>query len=92
MARGYEAVDMRDIARAVGKQPARICRLNLSKAGVLAESIIALNQARIAQLPGIGTLNCIGHQHASAPSGSAEDGLAAKSPDPFSQLATSALC
>jgi AcrR family transcriptional regulator len=51
MARGYEAVGMRDIALAVGKQPVQIYRLNLSKADILAELIIELNQAQIAQLP-----------------------------------------
>ena len=51
MARGYEAVGMRDIAKAVGKQPVQIYRLNLSKADILAEVIIALNQEQIQQLP-----------------------------------------
>jgi AcrR family transcriptional regulator len=48
---GYEAVGMRDIARAVGKQPVQIYRLNLSKADILAEVIIQLNQEQINQLP-----------------------------------------
>ncbi|MFO0121433.1 MAG: TetR/AcrR family transcriptional regulator, partial [Inhella sp.] len=48
---GYEAVGMRDIAGAVGKQPLQLYRLKLSKADILAEVIIALNQEQIAQLP-----------------------------------------
>ena len=48
---GYEAVGMRDIARAVGKQPVQIYRLKLSKADILAEIIIELNQDQIDQLP-----------------------------------------
>lgn len=51
MKHGYEAVGMRDIAQAVGKQPVQIYRLNLSKADILAEIIIALNQKQIDQLP-----------------------------------------
>jgi AcrR family transcriptional regulator len=51
MERGYEAVGMRDIARAVGKQPVQIYRLNLSKIDILAEVIIGLNQEQIDQLP-----------------------------------------
>lgn len=50
MERGYEAVGMRDIARAVGKQPVQIYRLNLPKADMLAEVIIGLNQEQIDQL------------------------------------------
>jgi AcrR family transcriptional regulator len=53
MERGYEAVGMRDIARAVGRHPVQIYRLNLSKADILAEVIIALNQEQIAQLPAL---------------------------------------
>jgi len=48
---GYEAVGMRDIARAIGRQPVQIYRLNLSKADILAELIIELNQDQIDQLP-----------------------------------------
>lgn len=51
MERGYEAVGMRDIAQAVGKQPVQIYRLNLSKADILAEVIIQLNQEQIQRLP-----------------------------------------
>jgi AcrR family transcriptional regulator len=51
MARGYEAVGMRDIALAVGKQPVQIYRLKLSKTDILAEVIIELNQAQIDALP-----------------------------------------
>jgi AcrR family transcriptional regulator len=53
MERGYELVGMRDIAEAVGKQPVQIYRLNLPKADILAELIIALNQEQIAQLPAL---------------------------------------
>ncbi len=42
---------MRDIAKAVGKQPVQVYRLNLSKADILAELIIELNQEQIDQLP-----------------------------------------
>jgi AcrR family transcriptional regulator len=51
MARGYEAVGMREIAEAVGKQPVQVYRLKLSKADILAELIIELNQEQIKQLP-----------------------------------------
>ncbi len=51
MTHGYEAVGMRDIAKAVGKQPVQIYRLNLSKADILADVIIALNSEQIAELP-----------------------------------------
>ncbi len=44
---------MRDIAQAVGKQPVQIYRLNLPKADILAEVIIALNQEQIQQLPAL---------------------------------------
>jgi AcrR family transcriptional regulator len=53
MERGYESVGMRDIAQAVGKQPVQIYRLNLSKADILAEVIIELNQEQIGQLPAL---------------------------------------
>lgn len=53
MERGYEAVGMRDIAAAVGKQPVQVYRLNLSKADILAELIIELNNEQIRQLPKI---------------------------------------
>lgn len=51
MAKGYEAVGMRDIAKAVGRQPVQVYRLNLSKADILAELIIELNQEQIRLLP-----------------------------------------
>lgn len=51
MEHGYESVGMRDIALAVGKQPIQIYRLKLSKADILAEVIIGLNQEQIDQLP-----------------------------------------
>ena len=51
MERGYEAVGMREISAAVGKQPVQVYRLNLSKSDILAEVIIALNAEQIAQLP-----------------------------------------
>lgn len=51
MEHGYEAVGMRDIARAVGRQPVQVYRLKLAKADILAEIIIELNQEQIDQLP-----------------------------------------
>lgn len=48
---GYDAVGMRDIAQAVGRQPVQIYRLNLSKSDILAELIIDLNEQQIRQLP-----------------------------------------
>lgn len=51
MTHGYEAVGMRDIANAVGKQPTQVYRLDLSKTDILAEVIIALNAEQIAELP-----------------------------------------
>lgn len=51
MTYGYEAVGMRDIANAVGKQPVQVYRLDLSKSDILAEVIIALNAEQIAELP-----------------------------------------
>jgi AcrR family transcriptional regulator len=53
MERGYEAVGMRDIATAVGKQPVQVYRLNLSKSDILAELIMELNAEQIGQLPKI---------------------------------------
>lgn len=53
MARGYEAVGMRDIARAVGREPIQVYRLKLSKSDILAELIITLNLEQINQLPKI---------------------------------------
>ena len=53
MAHGYEAVGMRDIARAVGRAPTQIYRLKLSKPDILAELIIELNQEQIHQVPKI---------------------------------------
>lgn len=51
LTRGYDAVGMREIAGAVGRQPVQIYRLNLSKADILAELVIDLNDEQIAQLP-----------------------------------------
>ena len=51
MTRGYDAVGMREIASAVGRQPVQIYRLNLSKADILAELIIDLNAEEVRQLP-----------------------------------------
>ena len=51
LARGYDDVGMRDIARRVGRQPVQIYRLNLSKSDILAELIIELNAEEIGQLP-----------------------------------------
>jgi len=48
---GYDAVGMRDIARAVGKQPPQLYRLQLTKSDILAEIIIELNQEQIDVLP-----------------------------------------
>jgi AcrR family transcriptional regulator len=51
LTRGYDAVGMRDIAAAIGRQPVQIYRLNLSKSDILAELIIELNAEQIGQLP-----------------------------------------
>ncbi|MFZ2973723.1 MAG: helix-turn-helix domain-containing protein [Ferribacterium limneticum] len=51
LTRGYDAVGMREIAQAVGRQPVQIYRLNLSKSDILAELIIDLNAEEIRQLP-----------------------------------------
>lgn len=48
---GYDAVGMREIARAVGRQPVQIYRLKLSKSDILAELVIDLNAEEIRQLP-----------------------------------------
>jgi len=53
MDRSYEAVGMRDIARAVGREPVQVYRLKLSKSDILAELIIELNQEQISRLPEI---------------------------------------
>ncbi len=53
MEHGYEIVGMRDIARAVGREPIQVYRLKLSKADILAELIIELNQEQITRLPEI---------------------------------------
>lgn len=53
LTRGYDAVGMRDIAQAVGRQPVQIYRLNLSKPDILAELIIELNAEEIRQLPAL---------------------------------------
>lgn len=51
MTRGYDAVGMRDISRAVNRLPIQIYRLKLAKADILAELIIELNDEEIRQLP-----------------------------------------
>lgn len=51
LTRGYDAVGMRDIAQAVGRQPVQIYRLNLPKPDILAELIIELNDEEIRQIP-----------------------------------------
>ena len=51
MEHGYDAIGMRDIARAVGRQPVQIYRLKLSKTDILAELTIQLNQEQINQIP-----------------------------------------
>jgi AcrR family transcriptional regulator len=51
MDKGYDAVGMREIAQAVGRQPTQVYRLALSKADILAEIIIELNQTQIRKLP-----------------------------------------
>ena len=51
LAHGYDAVGMREISSAVGRQPVQINRLNLSNADILAELIIDLNDEQIRQLP-----------------------------------------
>jgi AcrR family transcriptional regulator len=48
---GYDAVGMREIAAAVGRQPVQIYRLKLTKSDILAELIIELNELQITQLP-----------------------------------------
>lgn len=50
---GYDAVGMREIAGAVGRQPVQIYRLNLAKSDILAEIIIDLNEQQIQQLPAL---------------------------------------
>jgi AcrR family transcriptional regulator len=50
---GYDAVGMREISAAVGRQPVQIYRLNLSKSDILAELIIDLNDQQIRQLPAL---------------------------------------
>ena len=49
--KGYEAVGMREIARAVGRQPTQLYRLDISKADILADIIIELNAEQIEALP-----------------------------------------
>ena len=51
MTHGYDAVGMREIARAVDRQPVQIYRLKLSKSDILAELILDLNAEQIRQLP-----------------------------------------
>jgi AcrR family transcriptional regulator len=50
---GYENVGMRDIAKAVGKQPTQVYRLKLSKSDILAELILQLNTKQIERVPNI---------------------------------------
>ena len=49
--KGFDAVGMREIAQAVGRQPTQVYRLELSKTDILAEIIVALNQEQIEKLP-----------------------------------------
>lgn len=49
--KGFDAVGMREIAHAVGRQPTQVYRLELSKIDILAEIIVALNQEQIDTLP-----------------------------------------
>jgi len=49
--KGFDAVGMRDIAKALGLQPTQVYRLELSKTDILAELIIELNQHQIDALP-----------------------------------------
>lgn len=51
MEHGFEAVGMRDIAQEVGMQPTQLYRLQLSKADILAEVILELNNELIDTLP-----------------------------------------
>lgn len=51
LTRGYDAVGMREIARAVDREPIQIYRLNLAKPDILAELVIELNDEEIQQLP-----------------------------------------
>lgn len=51
MAQGYDAVGMREIAHAVGREPVQLYRLKLSKSDILAELILALNDEQIQRLP-----------------------------------------
>ncbi len=53
MKHGFEAVGMRDIARAVGLQPTQVYRLELTKSDILAEVIIELNNELIDTLPAV---------------------------------------
>jgi AcrR family transcriptional regulator len=53
MEKGFEAVGMREIAQAVGLQPTQVYRLELSKADILAEVIIELNNELIQGLPAL---------------------------------------
>lgn len=49
--KGFDAVGMREIAQAVGRQPTQVYRLELSKTDILAEIIVALNKEQIDKLP-----------------------------------------
>lgn len=53
ISKGYENVGMRDIAKAVGKQPTQVYRLKLSKSDILAELILQLNAKQIERVPKI---------------------------------------
>jgi len=60
MSQGYDGVGMREIARAVGREPVQIYRLKLSKSDILAELILALNDEQITRLP---ELHAMADQH-----------------------------
>jgi AcrR family transcriptional regulator len=49
--KGFDAVGMRDIAKALGMQPTQVYRMELSKIDILAEIIIELNAELIDTLP-----------------------------------------
>lgn len=51
MSNGYENVGMRDVAKAVGRQPTQVYRLKLSKSDILAELLLELNAQQIERLP-----------------------------------------
>jgi AcrR family transcriptional regulator len=51
--KGFDAVGMREIAQAVGRQPTQVYRLELSKLDILAEIIIGFNDEQIAKQPAV---------------------------------------